>query len=253
MANLVTYDEYVELFSDWQGRLLDIADKISVTSNLILRIHWRNELARRFKEFIQAVNDIENKITRQKNTMPTLSINQIENTTLTMNDNDENNNNNDNEDDDDDDTVPIETDTESEATYDYDEVGSIDAMFEDLNALREEYNEVENFERPEDPNDEILRLEVLVILEDRFEAVKTYIANRMRWSTSLTERTLGDIRTPRTNTYIQNTGGAFPVTRTNIEATMVGTDDWSWEQLVPVRLFNGDGSFTDYNASGRAL
>ena len=245
----MTYDEYVELFSDWQSKLLDVADKISATNNTVLRRHWRNELGRLFKKFIHKVNNIESKITK---TMPLSSIVTVD--TLSMN--------NDTDDTervfDDTDTVDADADTasiqsnESEATYDYDEVGSIDAMFEDLNALRDEYAELEN-ERAVDTDDEILRLEILVILEDRFEAIKTHLSNRMRWSSALTERVLGDIRTARTTTYIQNTGGAFPVTRTNIEATMVGTNDWSWEQLVPVRLFHEDGGFTDYNASGRAL
>ena len=54
--------------------------------------------------------------------------------------------------------------------------------------------------------------------------------------------------------FLQNTGiNGRRVVMTNTEATMISPNNYSYGPLVPVRLFHEDGSFTDYDAEGRAI
>lgn len=247
-ANLVTYDEYVELFSEWQERLLYTADKIQVTGNITIRTYWRNVLSREFSTFLKEVNEIEKKIQQMT---PSIQIERM---------NDQINMGNFQEADEDDRTIDAEDEIDDDdiidddATYDYDDMGSVDMMFDDIQRLREEYRIILDMTESEIRAEDLpLRQDILDHLECNFIAVSETIKQRMLWTSREALQTIGWIDELKPSVYLQNTGpNGQPVILTDARAVMVSraNETYDYAPLVPVRLFHDDGSFTDFDNNG---
>lgn len=65
-TNYKNYEEYVELHSKWQEKLLRIADNIHNEKDLVRRIYWRGILADEFCTFLIEVNKIETLILQEE-------------------------------------------------------------------------------------------------------------------------------------------------------------------------------------------
>lgn len=293
--NFVTYDEYVELYSDWQSTLLDTADKIANAGNVHVRRYWRNKLQRQFTEFLRQVDETELKIAKN-NMTPSIRFNHSQKYKMATNASDtegtigsfdygpdapadDNTVNTWNagvtsneiteaingtpgifDDADEDDPINGDFDFDHDAdtvqgNFDYDEEGSVDMMFSDLNELRDEYQEFLRLTDQEDLEErDIQRLgEIAEELHASFMTIRDAIMRRMNWCERIANEALGWIDQPRTTVYLQNTGRGIPVVETNIEATMLGTDNYSYGIMVPARVYNDDGTFTDYNTAGRRI
>lgn len=239
--DFTTYEEYVALFSEWQEKLLDVADKILVTGNVHLRIYLRNTLARSFVQFIEEVNATELKIS-QKTMTPSIDLSHTPD--LRMGDTDV-------FEDADEETV---ANPENGNDFDYDEEGSVDMMFDDLNTLRDEYQDfLKLIDNTYDDDDEELLDDIALTLTTSFKTIRDAIIQRLHWNEAIADEAIGWIDRPRTNIYLQNTGRDVPVVESNAIATMVRESDYSYSILVPVRLFHEDGSYEDYNTSGRRI
>lgn len=244
-----TYDDYVELFSEWQAKLLDIADKILVTSNVHLRIYWRKQLARTFVQFLEAVNKIELKIVQHTMT-PSINIDRLQK--LKMNSDDATTREGGIFDDATEDSATVDANDFNE--FDYDEEGSVDMMFDDLNVLRDEYQQfLRMIANNNGDDDEELLDEIAHTLATSFKTIRDAIIHRLHWNESIANDAIGWIDRPRTNIYLQNTGRDIPVVETDVVARMVDETDYNYSVMVPVRLFHDDGSYEDYNTSGRRI
>lgn len=304
-----TYDDYIELFGDWQTKLLETADRISVSGNVHIRSYWRKVLARQFKEFLEEVNKIELQIEDQKKMTPSVIFDRQQR----MNDRDpsrrgatrpaiyeqainrlreerderlrvqderidderiddasatagiDENESTDPDFDYDEDNEGHGDEETVDGEFDYDEQGSVDMMYDDLNAVRDEYQVFMRMamatqdEREIDDEEFGMLQEINNMLHRAFETVRNAIARRLYNTDGVgvraqewLDRELGSIEQPRTSIYLQNTGRDLPVVQTNVAAEMISPTNYGI--MVPVRLFHEeDGSFTDYHISGREV
>ena len=272
--NFVTYDEYVDLFSTWQAKLLNIADKISVTGNVHIRTFWRNKLAVEFAQFLHDVNEIELTTSRQM----TPSALKESSQKIRMDETPQ-------------DEIPIVTNTPydtmefihrppdfadirrqlryqeeeedptvngEEEDYDIDdeeddfsEVGSVDAMFDDLNKLKDEYKEAIAMYDESNIDDLPMLDDAVDTILNSFSSLKEALRLRLQWTERRAEIFLGGIDRDRSATYVQNTGRGMHTVRTNTEAEMI-SDNFSFGTMVPVRFFHEEG-FVDYDVSGTQI
>lgn len=250
--NFSTYDAYVDLFSEWQAKLLDIADQILVTSNVYTRIRIRKRLASTFVAFLKEVDTIELRITHTMSP----SIHNLQTPSLQMGDDATRHNGI--FDDAEEDTSTVNANNDDTEDFDYDEQGSVDMMFEDLNTIRDEYQDflklvAEDDEGFDDEEHEALLDDIARELASNFAAVREAIIQRLGWSERTANEAIGWIDRPRTRTYLQNTGRDESVVVTNVEATMLTSRNYNYGIMVPARVYNTDGTFTDYNVNGEAV
>lgn len=239
--NFVTYDEYVALFSDWQARLLGVADNISVSGNVYVRRYWRNKLAAEFKTFLEEVNEIEFKTSQQQMT-PSLRFEDTQKIKMSETTTNE------------DDVSTVNGDVSGlDGDFDYDEEGSVDMMFDDLNVLRDEYQMFMRMTDREIAENEIPMIEEIIdTLHSSFKQIRDTIVRRMHWTERIANDAIGWIDRPRTQVYLQNTGRDLPVIETDVEATMIDSNNYNYGIMVPARVFD-DYGFTDYSISGRQI
>lgn len=307
---MTTYDEYVELFSNWQETLLETADHVAESNNTHVRAYWRKKLARQFSQFLDEVSEIEFKTSRERESArerefttsqqmpPATRLDFPQNIQMS----ETNNNNNENNDEDafgnfeeatrnlswaagltaretqalmngedietgtvngdDSDEEEEEEDfsgseSSDEDAYDiFDDQGSVDMMFDDLNVLRDEYQMIMRYTDQDVEFDDLSRLqEIVEALQTNFATTRDAITRRLGMSERMAEQVIGEIERPKGQTYIQyiqNTGRGLPVIHTNEEATMIGAADYNYATHVAVRLYE-DGTYTDFDSQGRLI